>query len=81
VLRGREFTVVGTVPPTDRTVLTAREHEVVSGAGRGLTNGEIASELGVSEQTVKFHLGNAFRKLGVANRAQAAVAAIRLNAA
>ena len=39
---------------------------------RGLSNGAIARELWVTEQTVKFHLTNIYRKLGVANRTEAA---------
>lgn len=79
VLASTEFTVVGGGPPGDleHSPLSAREHEVVAAAARGLTNKQIAAELSVTEQTVKFHLGNAFRKLGVTNRAQAAVAALR----
>ena len=37
----------------------------------GYTNGRIARELWVTEQTVKFHLSNTYRKLGVANRTEA----------
>ena len=36
-----------------------------------MTNGQIARELWVTEQTVKFHLSNVYRKLGVSNRTQA----------
>jgi len=38
---------------------------------QGYTNGKIARELWVTEQTVKFHLSNTYRKLGVANRTEA----------
>ncbi|HVU76242.1 MAG TPA: response regulator transcription factor [Gaiellaceae bacterium] len=81
VVASSDFTLVGADPADDAAVLSAREHEVVSAAARGLTNKQIAAELLITEQTVKFHLGNAFRKLGVTNRAQAAVAALRLDAA
>ena len=37
----------------------------------GATNGEIARQLWVTEQTVKFHLSNVYRKLDVANRTEA----------
>ena len=40
-------------------------------AAQGFTNGRIARELWVTEQTVKFHLSNTYRKLGVANRTEA----------
>lgn len=57
--------------------LTEREQEVVGGLARGLSNAELARELFVSETTVKTHLGSAFAKLRVDNRAQAAVLADR----
>jgi DNA-binding NarL/FixJ family response regulator len=53
-------------------VLTARELEIVGHVAAGLSNGRIASELWVTEQTVKFHLSNVYRKLGLANRTEAA---------
>jgi two-component system nitrate/nitrite response regulator NarL len=52
--------------------LTPRELEIVKALGRGLTNKAIAKELWITEQTVKFHLNNVFRKLEVSNRAEAA---------
>jgi DNA-binding NarL/FixJ family response regulator len=51
--------------------LTSRELEILSLASQGMTNGRIARELWVTEQTVKFHLSNTYRKLGVANRTEA----------
>ena len=51
--------------------LTAREREILGLVADGLTNGNIARELWVTEQTVKFHLSNVYRKLGVSNRTQA----------
>jgi DNA-binding NarL/FixJ family response regulator len=51
--------------------LTCRELEILGLAAQGLTNAQIARELWVTEQTVKFHLSNVYRKLGVANRTQA----------
>jgi DNA-binding NarL/FixJ family response regulator len=53
------------------TRLTRREREILSFVVEGRTNGEIARTLWVTEQTVKFHLGNIYRKLGVVNRTQA----------
>ena len=51
--------------------LTDRELEILRLVGQGYTNGRIARELWVTEQTVKFHLSNTYRKLGVANRTEA----------
>jgi DNA-binding NarL/FixJ family response regulator len=51
--------------------LTARELEVLRLVAEGRTNGRVAVALGVSEQTVKFHLCNIYRKLGVGNRTEA----------
>ena len=51
--------------------LTAREREILGLAAAGLTNARIGRELWVTEQTVKFHLSNVYRKLGVSNRTEA----------
>jgi DNA-binding NarL/FixJ family response regulator len=51
--------------------LTSREVEILRLAAEGLTNGRIARDLWVTEQTVKFHLSNVYRKLGVSNRTEA----------
>ena len=51
--------------------LTARELEVLRLVAEGRTNGRVAVALHVSEQTVKFHLCNIYRKLGVGNRTEA----------
>lgn len=53
--------------------LTAREFEVLRLIGRGRVNAEIASELGISEVTVKSHVGHVFGKLGLRDRAAAIV--------
>lgn len=55
--------------------LAPREREVLNLLMRGLPNKTIARELGVAEITVKVHLKSIFRKLDVANRAQAILAA------
>jgi DNA-binding NarL/FixJ family response regulator len=52
--------------------LTDREHASLRAVARGLSNQEIGRALWVSEQTIKFHLRNVYRKLGVANRVEAA---------
>ncbi|WP_324789899.1 response regulator transcription factor [Streptomyces sp. H51] len=55
--------------------LTAREQEVLRLVARGLTNGEAADRLFISEATVKTHLNRTMTKLGLASRAQAVVVA------
>ncbi|HZE04603.1 MAG TPA: response regulator transcription factor [Solirubrobacteraceae bacterium] len=55
----------------DDSALTARELEVLRLVAAGSTNGEIARSLWVTEQTVKFHLSNIYRKLEVGNRTEA----------
>jgi DNA-binding NarL/FixJ family response regulator len=52
--------------------LTRREIEVLNIVSEGRTNAEVAARLWVSEPTIKFHLSNIFRKLGVTNRTEAA---------
>ena len=51
--------------------LTDRELSMLRAVARGLSNQAIGREYWVTEQTVKFHLGNIYRKLGVANRTEA----------
>ena len=51
--------------------LTERELAILKAVARGLSNQAIGKELWVTEQTVKFHLTNIYRKLGVANRTEA----------
>jgi DNA-binding NarL/FixJ family response regulator len=51
--------------------LTRREAEVLELVAKGYSNGRVANLLWVTEQTVKFHLSNIYRKLGVANRTEA----------
>jgi DNA-binding NarL/FixJ family response regulator len=53
-----------------RDTLTDREREIVNWVREGMLNKEIATELGISEKTVKAHLRNIFRKLKVSRRAQ-----------
>lgn len=57
--------------------LTPREREVLERLAQGRTNRQIARELDVAEKTVKTHVGNVLAKLGVADRTQAAVLAVR----
>lgn len=63
------------VPPAPHTAgeLTGREYEVLALIGRGHANSEIAHALGISEVTVKSHVGHIFTKLGLRDRAAAIV--------
>ena len=56
----------------DKIGLTERELAMLKALARGLSNHAISREFWVTEQTVKFHLSNIYRKLGVANRTEAA---------
>lgn len=62
-------------PPVE--ALTAREREVLELVSEGLPNKAIASRLGVSDHTVKFHLSSIFGKLGVSTRTEAVRRAVR----
>ncbi len=57
--------------------LTERELVILRAVAHGTPNSAIAKELWVTEKTVKFHLTNIYRKLGVSNRTEAARAAFR----
>jgi len=63
---------VGAAPavqsPADAAGLTEREVTLVRALARGLSNKQISQELWITEQTVKFHLSNIYRKLDVHNR-------------
>ena len=52
--------------------LTLREREILSLAGKGLSNAEIAEQLCLSPHTIKSHIHNLLRKIGASNRAEAA---------
>jgi DNA-binding NarL/FixJ family response regulator len=57
--------------PADQ--LSEREAEVLRLAARGMANKQIGRELGITERTVKVHLGNVFRRIGVSDRTSAAL--------
>jgi DNA-binding NarL/FixJ family response regulator len=63
--------------PVDAGRLTRREHEVLELIAAGRSNKRIAFELGISEKTVKTHVGHVLAKLGVADRTQAALLAVQ----
>jgi DNA-binding NarL/FixJ family response regulator len=58
-------------PAPDAPALTERELEILRLVAAGAPNGRIAAQLWITEQTVKFHLSNVYRKLGVSNRTAA----------
>lgn len=60
-------------------LLTDREMEVLIGVANGMINKEIATNLNISERTVKNHVSNIFKKIDVSDRTQAAVFAIKNN--
>ena len=59
------------LPAQAHSDLTQRELEILKRVAEGASNAAIARRLWVTEQTVKFHLSNVYRKLGVANRTEA----------
>jgi len=64
-------------PVADLDDLTPRERDVLALIAQGRSNKRIAFELGISEKTVKTHVGHMFGKLGVTDRTQAAVLAVQ----
>jgi DNA-binding NarL/FixJ family response regulator len=74
-LEGNVHTAVGIEDPERSGAkalgLTEREVTILGALARGLSNDEIAKEFWVAPQTVKFHLTNIYRKLGVKNRTEA----------
>ena len=57
-------------------VLTERERHVLRLLHNGVSNKQIARELGITVRTVEFHLGNVYQKMGVACRTQAVLIAL-----
>lgn len=76
VLRGDVVclpSIAGSGP--DEPQLTARQNEVLAGIAKGLTNKEIARDLGISHHTVRFHVSSLLAQLGVGSRSAAAAVA------
>lgn len=65
-------------PIVDFVELSGRERDVLNLVARGARNHAIAQELGISDNTVKFHVSNLLRKTGVTNRAELAGIVARL---
>jgi DNA-binding NarL/FixJ family response regulator len=59
--------------PTASDQLSQRERQVLRLASQGLANKQIGRALGITERTVKVHLGNVFRRIGVTDRTSAAL--------
>jgi DNA-binding NarL/FixJ family response regulator len=66
-----------TTPTAEELRLTPKERQVLEHLTHGLSNAEIGRALRLSQQTVKFHLTNVYRKLGVTNRTEASRFALR----
>lgn len=64
----KEFPI--SVASEDQIPLTTREREILNWVAAGMTNKEIATQLGISDQTVKNHLKNILQKLHLENRVQ-----------
>jgi DNA-binding CsgD family transcriptional regulator len=64
----------------EATVLTPRELEIIANVAEGRTNGEVASLLGISAETVRKHLEHVYEKLGVHTRTAAVAAVFKGNA-
>jgi DNA-binding CsgD family transcriptional regulator len=76
--------VTGSAPASTARMasqLSPRQREILDLVAEGRTSKEIAVELGISESTVKWHLANAFERLGASSRAEAVARAIRSNGA
>lgn len=62
-------------PPADK--LTSRQMDILESVTRGLTNADIAKQLGLREQSVKEHITAIFAKIGASNRSEAVAITLR----
>ena len=75
--RFEDTTTIDGIPDDTIGPLSPREMEILQQIALGLSNKEIAHQLGISRQTVKNHMTNILRKLAVSDRTQAAMYAVR----
>lgn len=75
----KEKSMISELSSKEEEILTKRELEVLKLLAEGLYNKEIAYKLSISEKTVKNHVSSIFKKIGVFDRTQAAVYAIKNN--
>lgn len=73
VAQEAQRTLAADPPPS----LTPRQHEILSAMARGLTNREVARQLGISEDRVKNHVITILQKIGAANRTEAVAIALQ----
>jgi DNA-binding NarL/FixJ family response regulator len=66
-------TLLPSATPRVKDTLSARELQVLRLVAKGLANKQIGRTLGISERTVKVHVGHVFRRIGVADRTSAAM--------
>ena len=71
---GKSTVNIAADPPPS---LTPRQHEILSAMARGLTNREVARQLGISEDRVKDHVITILQKIGAANRTEAVAIALQ----
>jgi DNA-binding NarL/FixJ family response regulator len=72
VYQAHDFAEPEASAPARTAGLTERELAILQSLARGLSNEAIAKDLWIARQTVKFHVRNVYRKLGVSNRTEAA---------
>lgn len=77
VAEGDQFVSAQLLDQTQTPALTQREQQCLSGVAAGQTSKMIARRLGITERTVRYHLGNCCQKLGVQRRSQAVAEAVR----
>jgi DNA-binding NarL/FixJ family response regulator len=69
---------IANAPQNSGNTFTPRQKQVMNMIGRGLSNKGIAIELGIAEATIKMHVTSIFKRLGVQNRTEAALAMQKL---